>query len=76
MTVEGLPGIKVVGVEQPIAIGGASLRLIPVRLQAPAESGKPGANRIEFVIDAVGDAKRRVAREIDVPLPALIQPDR
>ena len=57
VTVEGLPGIKVVGVEQPIAIGSASLRLIPVRLQAPAEAGKPGANRIEFVIAAVGDAK-------------------
>jgi cytochrome c oxidase accessory protein FixG len=54
---DGVPGLKVVGVEQPIAIGGASTLLVPVRLQAPAEAGKPGANRIEFVIEAVGNAK-------------------
>jgi cytochrome c oxidase accessory protein FixG len=53
----GLPGIRVVGVEQPIAIAGASTRLVPVRLEAPADAGKPGANRIEFVIEALGDAK-------------------
>ena len=56
IAVEGVPGIKVVGVEQPIAIAGASTRLVPVRVQAPAEAGKPGANRIEFVIEAAGDA--------------------
>ena len=32
-------------------------RLVPVRLQAPADAGKPGANRIEFVVKAVDDAK-------------------
>ena len=32
-------------------------RLVPVRVQAPADAGKPGANRIEFLIEAVGDAK-------------------
>jgi cytochrome c oxidase accessory protein FixG len=57
IAVDGVPGIRVVGVEQPIAMGGASTLLVPVRVQAPAEAGKPGANRIEFVIEAVGDAK-------------------
>ncbi len=57
IAVDGLPGIRVVGVEQPVAVGGAATLLVPVRLQAPADSGKPGANRIEFVIEAVGDAK-------------------
>jgi hypothetical protein len=57
VTVEGVPGIKVVDVEQPIAIGGESLRLVPVRLQAPAEAGKPGANRIDFVIAVIGDGR-------------------
>ena len=45
-----------VGVDQPVALAGASARLVPVRLQAPADAGKPGANRIEFVVTAVGDA--------------------
>ena len=54
---DGVPGIRVVGLEQPVAVAGASARLVPVRLQAPAEAGKPGANRIEFVVEAVGDPK-------------------
>jgi cytochrome c oxidase accessory protein FixG len=53
----GVPGISVVGVEQPVAVAGASSRLVPVRLQAPADAGNPGANRIEFVVEALGDAK-------------------
>jgi polyferredoxin len=55
--VDGVPGLQVAGVEQPIAIAGASTLLVPVRVQAPAEAGRPGANRIEFVITAVDDAK-------------------
>jgi cytochrome c oxidase accessory protein FixG len=54
---DGVPGIAVVGVLQPVLVAGASSRLVPVRLQAPAEAGKPGANRIEFVVEAIGDAK-------------------
>ena len=62
IAVEGVPGIEVVGVEQPIAIAGESLRVVPVRLQAPTEAGKPGANRIEFVIETL-DGARRAWRE-------------
>ena len=54
---EGVPGLAVVGVDQPVALAGASARLVPVRVQAPADAGKPGANRIEFVVTAVDDAK-------------------
>jgi polyferredoxin len=60
---EGIPGIAVAGVEQPVAIPGASTRLVPLRLQAPADAAKPGANRIEFVVEAVGDA-RLARREV------------
>ena len=56
ISADGVPGIKVVGVEQPIAMTGASTLTVPVRLQAPVEAGKPGANRIEFIIEAAGDA--------------------
>jgi cytochrome c oxidase accessory protein FixG len=52
---EGVPGITVVGVDQPVALAGASSRLVPLRLQAPADAAKPGANRIEFVVSSVDD---------------------
>ncbi len=54
---EGVPGLAVVGVDQPVSLAGASSRLVPVRLQAPADAGTPGANRIDFVVTAVDDAK-------------------
>ncbi len=57
IAVDGVPGMALAGVEQPIAIAGASALLVPVRVQAPAEAGKPGANRIEFVIETAGEAK-------------------
>ena len=37
---EGLPGLKVVGVELPVEIGAATTRLVPLRLQAPADPGE------------------------------------
>jgi len=52
---DGIPGIAVAGVEQPVAIPGATTRGVPLRLQAPAEAGKPGANRVEFIVQAVDD---------------------
>ncbi len=55
IVVEGLADAKVVGIEQPVAVDGAATRLVPLRVQAPAESGKPGAHRIEFVIRSEGD---------------------
>ena len=53
----GVPGLAVVGVDQPVAIAGASTRLVALRLRAPADAGNPGANRIEFVVEAVGDVR-------------------
>jgi polyferredoxin len=63
---EGLPGLKVVGVEQPIALGAAEGRPVALRLQAPvvprAEEGspgdatvelRPGAHKIAFIVQAV-----------------------
>jgi cytochrome c oxidase accessory protein FixG len=40
ITAAGLPGLSVVGIDQPIAVGAASTRMIPLRLQAPAESSE------------------------------------
>lgn len=65
----GLPGIAIVGVAQPVAVGAASTRLVPIGVQVPAEVGEaadreagrePGrqsSHRIEIVIEAVDDAK-------------------
>ena len=55
----GLPGISVIGVAQPIVLEPSSARLIPLRVQVPAEgtSGsdahKPGTYKIEFVIQSL-----------------------
>ena len=79
---EGLPGLEVVGVEQPIALNGAEARPVALRLQAPVESRqgerkhdadrahdderkhreesgelRPGAHKIEFVVQAVEDER-------------------
>ncbi len=50
ITAEGIPGLRVEGVDQPLAVAAAGSRLIPVRLQVPADAGKPGSNAIEFVV--------------------------
>ncbi|HVO88473.1 MAG TPA: cytochrome c oxidase accessory protein CcoG [Casimicrobiaceae bacterium] len=61
---EGIEGLQVTGVDQPVAIEGAASRLLALRLQLdttaagkPAESVQPGTHKIEFVIQAVDDAK-------------------
>ena len=56
ISVSGVPGLKVVGVEQPLEVGPAATRLLPLRLQAPME-GEPGTHRIEFLIQAIDDDK-------------------
>jgi cytochrome c oxidase accessory protein FixG len=53
----GLPGITVAGVLQPVAVSAAGSRLLPIRLQVPLESGKPGANPIEFVVQSTDEPK-------------------
>jgi cytochrome c oxidase accessory protein FixG len=57
----GLPGIKVVGVEQPVAVEAAGSKLMPLRLTVGAEAAPPGTHKIELHVRAVEDAK--VARD-------------
>jgi cytochrome c oxidase accessory protein FixG len=70
---EGLPGLTVAGVEQPVAVGPAQTRLLPLRLQlvvdvpvdVPARDGRrdadgplqPGTHRIELIIQSLDDDK-------------------
>ena len=53
----GLPDVKVAGVEQPVAVGAAGTRLVPVRLQVPADVGSPGSHPIEFVVQSTDEPK-------------------
>ena len=59
---QGFPGLEVVGVDQPIELGPAQSRVLPVRLQAPvpdnaASSAKAEPHPIQFIVEAVGDDK-------------------
>jgi len=52
----GLPGLSVVGVEQPVALEAGATRLVPLRLQAPQQSAAPGSHPIEIVVTDRADA--------------------
>jgi cytochrome c oxidase accessory protein FixG len=59
---EGFPGLEVLGVEQPVELGAAQSRVLPVRLRAPAPENaaslaKAQPHPIEFIVQAVGDDK-------------------
>ena len=49
----GVPGLTVVGVDQPVDVPPAGSRLLPFRLQAPVDAAPPGPNQIEIVVTAV-----------------------
>jgi cytochrome c oxidase accessory protein FixG len=51
--VTGLDGMELESEAQPIHVGAASTRVVPVRVEAPVASGKSGSNRIEFTVEAV-----------------------
>jgi cytochrome c oxidase accessory protein FixG len=71
LTVAGLPGIEVVDLAQPVAVGAAATRLLPLRLRAPADAAVPGPHKIEIVIEAVDDAQivRREKSTFILPKP-------
>ena len=56
LSAEGLPGLAVAGMPQTLEVGAAATRLLPMRLQVPADAADAGTHRIELVIEAVDDA--------------------
>jgi cytochrome c oxidase accessory protein FixG len=60
--VNGLTGLSVVGIDQPIVVAGESTAMAPVRLRAAAEAGTPGSHPIEFAVQAE-DRPQIVVRE-------------
>jgi cytochrome c oxidase accessory protein FixG len=71
ITAEGLPGITVTGITQPIEVQAASSLLLPLRLEAPAEAAEPGTHKVELLIEAVDDAAvtRRETTTFILPKP-------
>ncbi|HUF21224.1 MAG TPA: cytochrome c oxidase accessory protein CcoG [Burkholderiales bacterium] len=54
ITVSGIDGIEIESERQPIEMGPASARPVPVRLRAARENTRPGANQVQFSIRTVG----------------------
>ena len=46
----GLPGLAVIGVEQPLDMAAGASRLVPLRLQAPQQSAPAGSHAIEVIV--------------------------
>jgi cytochrome c oxidase accessory protein FixG len=67
----GLPGIAVVGVEQPVKIEGAAVQTVPIRLQAPADAAPPGPHKIEIHVQAIDDASMKRDERSTFILPRL-----
>jgi cytochrome c oxidase accessory protein FixG len=67
----GLPGIRVVGVEQPVAIEAAGAKLLPLRLVVGAEAAPPGTHKVELHVRAVEDASVARAEHTTFILPRL-----
>jgi len=55
LSAEGLPGLTVADFPKTLDVGAAATRLMPLRLQVPADAAAPGPHRIEVVIEAVDD---------------------
>ena len=71
LTVEGLPGISIADLPATLDVGAAATRLVPLRLQVPADAAAPGSHRIEIVIEATDDPKvqRREKSTFILPKP-------
>ena len=63
ITASGIEGIELASQKQPITIDGASQRVIPVRLRVEKQQTKPGANRIVFTVETVGEDEPIVIEE-------------
>jgi polyferredoxin len=67
----GLPGLAVVGVEQPVKVDGAAVQTVPIRLQASADAAPPGPHKIEIHVQAVDDASMKRDERSTFILPRL-----
>jgi cytochrome c oxidase accessory protein FixG len=57
ISVAGMEDMELMSEPQPILVGPASARWVPVRIEASREHAKPGSNRIEFIIQATPEGR-------------------
>ncbi len=71
ITAEGLPGIAVAGVAQPLRVEAAAASLVPLRLEVPADAAAPGTHKVELTIEDVQDpgVARRESTTFILPKP-------
>ena len=67
----GVPGLAVVGVEQPVAIAGAAVQTVPIRLQAPADAAPPGPHKIVIQVQAADEPSMKRDEHSTFILPRL-----
>ena len=71
LTPEGLPGLAIAGLPQPVKVDAASAKLFALRLEAPAEAAAPGTHKVEIVIEDTQDpsVRRRENTTFILPQP-------
>ena len=57
IAVSGLDGIRLEGHAQHLRIPATSARVVPIRVEAPRQSGQKGSNRIRFTVEAVAPSR-------------------
>ncbi len=71
LAADGLPGLRIADLAQPVEVGAAATRLLPLRLQVPADAAAAGPHPIEIAIEAEDDANiaRREKSTFILPKP-------
>ena len=64
----GLPGIAIAGADR-VVLDGTTTRAVPVRLRAPSDAGKKGANKIAITVRATDNAAVSVTEKASFVLP-------
>jgi len=57
IAVSGLDGIRLEGQAQHLRIPATSAKVVPVRVEAPRQSGQKGSNRIRFTVEALAPSR-------------------
>jgi hypothetical protein len=63
----GLPGLQVVGVDQPVALAANGARMLPLRLQAGSTGLATGSHPVEIVVIAEDGTTRRERSTFIIP---------
>jgi len=74
ISAKGLPGIMVVGVEQPVAVGAASTRLLPIGVQVPVEADEDDDDKDDDDDEDRDDRKKHGSRKIEIVVEAVDDP--